>query len=783
MFKLNLKIALRTLWKSKGYTLINIFGLSIGMAGFIMILLFANYEYSYDTWNPNASNVYRLTIKDAPDEEEYSSTPAELAPALKEVLPEIQYYARYYIWDSYQRLVSKDGNEAYVDNILGVDSSWFNVFPYKFIFGDATNSLLSKDQIVISRKTSEHFFGKKNPVGESLLVNNKKRYIISGVFQEPSTPEHLNFDGFIKKSSSGDGWGNGNFFTYIQVKQGTNTELIREKINKSFQTLPILKDRPWLKTAQLIITPVTDIYLHSKSVQDPAKRGNADIVTILILFSTLLLLISCINFTNLSISQSVKRAKETGVRKVLGASRKNLITYFLTETTIQCLVALLFALVLVELGLPALNNLMDMQLTLLNYKNPAEIGIQLSLVVLMVILLSGGYASFFLSSYEPVKVLKGNFSRGIGSLWMRKALLSIQFIVAGVFMIALMIIRQQVDYIKNKDVGFNKDHVLVFKIRDGHSKKNFEQIKQRLLKVDGVSAVSRVNYFPGVKEMQVVGREFNGVSVQNLSIVTVDFDYFKVMGIAPQIGRVFSTQYGTDSLGVVVNESAVKKYGLQKGVGQKWIDDLTVIGVVKDYVQKGMESAPEPTAFIIERAGTNGANNVIVKIAGAHVQQTLAEVKRLWEAAEPFPFQYTWLDQSFAKVYVQYVRLDKLFNVFTYLTLSIAVIGLFAMASFTVQERTKEIGIRKVLGAETVDIMQMVNKSFILIVLLANLIAIPVAYILLNGWLSGFAYRTTITAWPFIITFVVSIFITLLTVSIQAYRTASAKPLDALRYE
>lgn len=783
MFRLNLKIALRNLWKNKGYTALNIFGLSVGLTGFIMILLFANHERSYDTWNPKAKNVYRVSVKWAPGEAEYSSSPAELAPALKEALPEIQDYGRFYVWDMSQRLLAKDKNEAYVDHIMGVDSTWFNLFPYKFIYGDVPKALLTYDQIVLSNKTSKQFFGNTNPVGQTLMINTNKRYTVSGVYEDPTTPEHMDFDGFIKKSSAGDGWGNGNFYTYILVKEGIDRKAFEEKINKTFLKLPIVKKDNDLKKAQIFITPVTDIYLYSKTDQDPAKRGNPAIVTILLLFSGLLLVIACINFTNLSIAQSVKRAKETGVRKVLGAKRSNLITYFLTDTAIQCIMALLLSFALVEVGMPVLNNLMGTELSLFGFANPKLLIFQLTTVMLLVILLSGGYAAFFLSSYEPVKVLKGNLSRSIGSIWMRKALMLVQFAVATIFMVSLIVIKQQVNFIKNKDVGFDKEHVLVFKIRKGQTLKNFEQIKQRLAKIEGVTAVSRVNYYPGVKSMQVVGREYNGKSIQNLSMITVDFDYFKVMGMPAKLGRVFADQFATDSTAIVVNETAVKKYGLQKEVGNKWIEGRTLVGVVKDHVQKGMEINPEPTAYVIEGRTTNSANNVILKVSGHNIQQTLNEVKEVWQSVEPFPFQYSWLDQSFANVYVQYVRLDKLFNIFTYVTLSIAILGLFALAAFTVQERTKEIGVRKVLGAETKDILQMLNRSFLVLVVIANMIAIPIAYILSNNWLSGFAYRTTLTIWPFLVATTISIMVTIITVSLQAYQTAKAKPVDALKYE
>jgi len=783
MFRLNLKIALRNLWKNRGYTALNIFGLSVGLTGFIIILIYANHERSYDTWNPKSENVYRITIKGAPDEEEYSSSPAELAPALMEAVPEIENIGRFYTWDMKQRLVAKDNNEAYVDHIMGVDSTWFDLFPYKFIYGDSKKALLTKDQIVLSSKMSKQFFGNADPVGQTLLINTNQRYIVSGVYEKPNTPEHLDFDGFIKKSSTGDGWGNGNFYTYLLTKEGTDRYVLEDKINKAYKKLPILNKETWLKTAEIFVTPVTDIYLKSRVAQDPAKKGNPTIITILLLFSALLLVIACINFTNLSITQSIKRAKETGLRKVMGAKRSSLIAYFLIETTMQCFVALLFSFVLVEVSMPALNNLMDLNLSLLNFENPQLLLMQLFFVMVLVVILSGGYTAFFLSGYEPAKVLKGNLSKSIGSVWIRKSLILVQFSVATVFMVSLIIIKKQVNYIKNQDVGFNKDQVLVFKIRNGENRNNFHLIKQRLLKIEGVAAASRVNYYPGLKDMQVIGREYNGKSVQNLSVVTVDFDYFNVMGISAKTGRLFSSEFSTDSSAIVVNETAVRKYGLQKEIGNRWIEERSLIGVVKDHVQKGMENNADPTAYVIERRGTNAADNVIIKIKGNNIQQTLNEIKAVWETAEAFPFQYIWLDQSFGKLYLQYVRLDKLFNVFTYITLFIAVLGLFSLASFTVQERTKEIGVRKVLGAETLDILQMLNRSFVVLVIIANLIAIPLAYILANNWLSGFAYRTTITIWPFIFAVSISVLVTIITVSMQAYKSAQAKPVDALKYE
>jgi len=783
MFRLNLKIALRNLWKSKGYAAINIFGLAVGFAGFILILLYANHEYSYDTWNTEAENIYRISSKGSPQEEEYASSQGELAPALKNVVPEIESYTRYYTWDIKQRLISSGDKEFYVDNIMGVDSLWFNSFPYQFIYGDPKKALVSGDNIVISEKISRQYFGDTNPMGKPLLMNGTKTYVVSGVYQEPASPEHLDHDGFIKMSSQGDGWNNGNFYTYLKIKDGTDKATITKKINLAMQHLPAVKANPWIKDQQYILTPIPDIYLHTNVAQEPGKKGNAKIVTILVLFSGLLLVIACINFTNLSIARSVKRAKETGIRKVMGAGKGSLATYFLTETAIQCLAALLLAFAIAEVSLPVLNSIMDLDLTLFSYGFPAQLGVQIAVVLLLVILFAGGYTAFFLVNYEPIKVLKGNFSRSNGSLWMRKALISVQFVVATVFIVCLLIIKQQVTYMQNKDLGFNKEHVIFFKIRDTKTRQNMAQVKARLEKIKGVKAVSRVNFYPGLQDMQIIGRNFRDQLIQNLNVVTIDFGYFEVLGMAAKEGRLFSPKFGTDTAGIIVNETAVRKYGLQQLIGQKWIDDRTIVGVVKDHVQQGMETAADPIAFVLEGRNTNGANNMILKIEGNHIQQTLDEVKSTWEELEPFPFQYTWLDQSFAKIYIQYVRLDKIFNIFTYVTLALAIIGLFALASFTVQERTKEIGVRKVLGADTGDILKLINKGFLGLVIAANIIAVPIAYILSKNWLNGFAFRTTMTIWPFVIATVISIMITLITVSLQAYRTAKANPVDALKYE
>ncbi|TDQ08796.1 ABC transporter permease [Pedobacter metabolipauper] len=782
MFKLNLKIALRNLWTNKLFTAINIFGLSVGLTGFMLILVYVNYERSYDSWNPEAEQVYRLSITDNPGEEEYPSSPGELAPALKAIAPEITAYSRFYFFDLEQRLMGEPGNEHFIDHIMGVDSNWMELFPYKFIYGSVKAPLASANDIVLSNKISKQFFGDSNPVGKTLKINQKKSYTVTGVFEAPASPEHMEHNGFVQMSSKGDGWGNGNFVTYLKLAKGTDPKQFEVKLNQLVKTLPIAK-RESKKRITLHIQSVKDIYLHATAVQDIAKRGNAANITILLALSSLLLIIACINFANLSIAQSAKRAKETGIRKVMGAFRTELIVQFLTETTVQCLLALFLSVVLAEMCIPVLNMMMGTELQLFNPASLQKLSIQISLVILIVILVSGGYAAFFLSGFKPARVLKGDFSRGTGSLWLRKSLIVAQFIIASVFISALLVINNQLDFMKHKDKGFNSDQVLIFKVRKGDTRRNFDQIKQRLLQIEGVKKVSRVNYYPGIMGMQVIGSTVAGKQIDNLSIVTVDPDYFEVMGMKAVKGALFSGRHSTDSASIIVNEAAYKKYGMQNSLGKKWVYDFNFTGVVKNHIQKGMDVEVEPTAFIVENGNSNPADHVVVKMGSKNIQQTVKEIQSVWQTAEPFPFEYNWLDQSFQQVYIQYIRLGKLFTIFTYVTLFIAALGLFALAAFTTRQRTKEIGIRKVLGADDLDIIKLINKSFIWLILAANAVAIPLAFILTSKWLNGFVYRAQISILPFCFALLISMIITILTVSFQAYKAAKATPVHALKYE
>lgn len=782
MLYLNFKIALRRLLQHKILTAINILGLSVGLTGFMLILVYINFERSYDSWNPLADQVYRISVSDSPTASQYPTSPGELAPALQSAHPEIESYGRIYIWDLKERLLGEPGNEQYINHIIGVDSTWFELFPYHFIYGDASKALKAGDEIILSSNTSKRFFGDSNPVGKTIKIDQQKSYKITGVYASPASPEHLENDGFIKASSKGEGWGNGNFYTYLKLAKGTNLIALNAKINKTVNQLPLTAIANKAKL-QLHLLPVRDIYLKGETVQDMAKRGSLQNQQILLLVSGLLLFIACLNFTNLSIAQSAGRAMEIGIRKVMGAHQKALIIQFLTEIALQCVLALFLAWALSEICLPYLNQLMGINLYLYANDFFQPLMLQLAMVLITVTLVSGGYTAYFISGFQPSKVLKGDYTRSTGNMWFRKGLIVSQFAIAGIFISVLLIMNKQVEHMKNQDPGFNAEQVMVFKIRNEHTRKNFESVKQRLKTIAGVQQVGRVNYYPGIQGMQVIGGTFDGLAVEDLSIVTVDADYFEVMGMQKVSGDLFTGRKSSDEAAVILNEAARDKYGLKEKIGQKWIMGWHLNGVVKNHIQKGMESTVEPIAFAIETENSNPADHVVIKLGLANLAETVKLIEKEWQKVESKPFEFQWLDQRFQEVYLQYIRLNKLFNIFTVVALFVAILGLFAMAKFITIQRTREIGIRKVLGADHLEIVKLINKELIGLILIANCIAAPLSFWFARSWLNGFVYRTDINGFPFLSTLAISIIVSTITISLLAYRASRKLVVKALKYE
>ena len=784
MWQTNLRITLRNLWKYKGFSLVNVLGLSISLAGCILILLYVLHEHSYDAWNQQAPRVYRVarTTSHAPGYVS-ASTEAEIAPIFKERIPEIAAYTRFYVFDMGKRLISFGDTHSYIEHMQGVDSTFFQVFPYTFVEGDPAHALDDNQSLVISDAVAKRLFGKQPALGKTILWQARNLVRITGVFKTPETPTHFDADAFHKMNSNGDGWWNWNFYLYILARPGTNAKALEQRMNHELDRLPVNQDTSAGNGKQWVqLVPLKDMYFRNDIHNDFTLRGNAQILRVLVGVALLLLVIACINFTNFNITQSVRRSKETGMRKVMGAHRLSLALYYLLETTVQVLIGLLLGLVIAELFLPSLSGLLGINLRLFTSGAWREIG-GMALAGILVIGASGGYVAYYISGLDPIRVLKGEYQgKGRGAL-LRKVLLVAQFAFAALAVGTLLVIHTQEQYMERLDPGFQKDQVLVVNFHTGGQRAHWAQTKQTLLSLPGVRLVSKANYLPGDRGMQVIATNFHGERVEDLDVVTVGYDYFEVMGMRLEKGRFFNPTYGLDSNSMVINEAAAKRYRVPS-LGTPWIDDMPIVGVVRDINQRGFEAAAEPTMYRIENENTNRCDKVLLKVDAARVPEAIKGLNKAWPDIEPgFPIEYHFLDEQFNRMFRQYRQVDILFTAFSALTLFIALLGIFVLSAFMALQRSREIGIRKVLGASVTGMIRLLSRDFVLLVLIANAIALPFLWVLGQQWLQGFAYRVSLPWFAFAGTVVLTLGCTLITVSIQAWKAAVADPVKALKYE
>ena len=782
MLKTNLRIALRNLWKYKGFSLANVLGLSVSLAGCILILLYVLHERSYDTWNKNAANVYRVTRTDAAGLVG-ASTEGEMAQIIKDRIPEITAYTRFYVWDMGKRLVVNGDNNVYIDHVQGVDTTFFQLFPYTLIEGDPAHALDGRNTVVISDMVARRLFGKQPALGKIIYWQAKNPLIVTGVFKTPDQPTHFEADAFHQLNSQGDGWFNRNFYTYIMVRPGTDIKMLERRIDRVLDGLPVNQDTSTgIRKQHIQLVPLKDLYFRGDIHNDFALHGNIQILQVLVGVALLLLVIACINFTNFNITQSIRRSKETGMRKVLGARRVSLAIYYLLETSIQVLISLLLGLVIAELFLPALGKLVGASLSLFAGNAWKDLSI-IALIGLGVIGISGGYVAYYISGLDPVRVIKGEYQgKGRGAM-IRKVLLVAQFAFAALAVGALLVIHAQERYMERLDPGFHKDQVLVASFHKGGQLAHWEQTKQQLLSLPGVRLVSKANYLPGDRGMQVIDRDYHGEHINDLDVVTVGYDYFETMGMRLVKGRFFSQNYGMDSNSLVLNETAAKRFTIP-GLGKPWIDDMHVVGVAGDVNQRGFESAAEPTIYLIESKNTNRCDQVILKVDGANVRETVKGLTAAWKDIEPgFPLEYHFLDEQFNQLFRRYREMDILFTAFSSLTLAIALLGIFVLSAFIALQRTKEIGIRKVLGASVNGMITLLSRDFLVLVLIANAFALPVIWLLGARWLQGFAYRISLPWYALAGTVALTLTCTLVTVSIQAWKAAVADPVKSLKYE
>jgi putative ABC transport system permease protein len=802
-----IKIALRNLLRNKVYSFINIGGLAVGMATCLLITLYVLDEISYDRFNEKADRIYRLNteVKFGGLEQSLGQTSDLLGATLKKDYPNVENYVRLY--DSGPYLIKKEGdlNNIREEKILFADSTLFEIFTFPLVAGNPKTVLSEPNTIVLSESAAKRHFANQNPIGQVLTLDNKQNYKVTGVMNDIPENSHFRADFFITMTSlnyQGSSFLSNNHHTYILIKEDTNPNVFNGYFNQVLQKYvsaamvkivgtninDFTKSGSYFRYSMI---PLTDIHLKSVYSNELSASGNIQYVYIFSMVALFVLLIACINFMNLSTAQSSKRAKEVGVRKVLGSVRYQLMVQFFAECVLLSFFALLMALMIVSLLLPFFNELSGKILSL-NHLTNTKIFIVIAVLPVLVGLLAGSYPAIFLSSFEPIKVLKGRLSLKGGSL--RNALVVFQFAISIVLIVGTVIIYRQINYIQQKNLGFNKNQVLI--VNDAYAlDKKANAFREEVLKLKGIESGTLSGYLPTPSNRSNTSMfpegqldQTKGVMAQNWH---VDYDYINTLGMQIVKGRNFSKAFGTDSLGVIVNETAAQLFGykdpLNKGVmsfvnnNSKKTVTYHIIGIVKDFHFESLKNDIGAVCLFLNLS----RGNVSFRLnAQNDIPSTVKRIEAKWnEMAPGQPFSYAFMDDSFNSVYKAEQRIGKISLAFAFLTILVACLGLFGLITFIAEQRTKEIGIRKVLGASVTSIVQLLSKDFVILVVVSIVIASPIAYYIMNKWLQDFAYRVEISWWIFALAGIIAIAIALLTVSYQAIRAALMNPVKSLRAE
>jgi putative ABC transport system permease protein len=806
MIKIYFKIALRSLSRNKIFTAINIFGLALGISTCLLILLFIQDELGYDSFNKKADQMYRVVFRGSVRGEKMKEAMVmpPVAQTLKMEYPEVLEATRLRTYGT-PRVTY--GGKTFKENAFAyVDSNFFQVFTLPFIEGDPKTALLEPNTVVISESVAKKYFGNENPIGKMLEFKDwNTSFKITAVMRSMPKNSHFHFDLFGSMTSFPQSrefsWMTSEYYTYLVLQKGYDYKKLEAKLPGDVEKYmgPQLQKALGMNYMQfqqkgnelgLYLQPLRDIHLRSDLTLELGPVSDIRYIYIFSVIAVFMLFIACINFMNLSTAGASRRAREVGIRKVLGSLKRQLVNQFLLESILITAFALLISLLFVYWALPFFNTLAGKDLSLNIWSNPWALP-GLLVFGLLTGVLAGCYPAFFLSSFNPVKVLKGKLITDNKTASLRSGLVVFQFFISIVLIVGTTIVHKQLDFIQNTKLGFEKEKVLI--VQEAYwLGKNQEVFRQRLLQDPRVVNVSVSGYLPA-------GNTYNNnffVYADNKSdqfVKTlrydVDYDYMQALGMQMLYGRNFSKSYGTDSLGIIINEETAKAFGWEKdAVGHQLTrteNDGTkftyhVIGVVKDFHFKSFHEPISPLVMVLG----NNSENIIVKTKSRDIAGLLNTMKKNWtDLKADVPFSYSFLDDRFYDTYRSEQKVGLILSIFAGLTIFVACLGLFGLATFTAEQRTKEIGIRKVLGATVVSIVSLLSKDFLKLVFIGFGIATPVAWFIMNKWLQDFAYRININWWVFLFAAAIAITITMLTISFRAIKAAVVNPIDSLRSE
>ncbi|MGD8535796.1 MAG: ABC transporter permease [Candidatus Aminicenantes bacterium] len=790
MFKNYLKTAIRNLTRHKGYSLINIAGFAIGIACCILILLWVQDELSFDRFHENLDNLYRVV-----EEQHYSDgtifsiarTPYPVGPALVADYPEIMKFTRF---TPYGRTLLESGDKSFYERSFAfADPSMLEMFSFPLLKGDADTALSETNAVLISEDMAKKYFGDEDPVGRVITMDNSVDFQVSGVFENIPPNSHLQFDflgqfdTFVRLSGWGESWGSNNFYTYVQLTENTHYQNVTPKIYEYIKRI-----YPESGT-KFLLQPVKDIHLRSDFAIDLGGKSENRIkyVYMFSLIAVFVLIIACMNFMNLTTARASRRSLEIGMRKVVGAKRANLIRQFLGESVLISFLSLLIAVGLVLLVLPAFNNISGKELSLAAF-NIGLLAAGLIGIALVTGILAGSYPAFLLSAIRPVRVFKGSLRLGSQNSAFRKILVTCQFSLSIGLIIGTFVVYRQLDFMQKKNLGYNQEHIVYFAER-GAFWKSYDAFKMELQRNPNVVGITAASSIPTHTVTSTSGVDWEGKDPEFNVLFTqfnVDYDYFETLEIDMAQGRSFSKDFPTDAADAfILNETGARLTGMKDPIGKKftlWNRSGPIIGVVKDYHFKSLHAKIEPLVLRMFHKSWN--RYVIMRIRSEKITETLKSVEDAYKKFHPgYPFEFQFLDEALNALYSSEKRTGTVFQYFMFLAIFISCLGLFGLASFMADLRTKEIGIRKVLGASISGIFLMLLKEFVKWVLLASAISWPLAYYAMDRWLKNFAYRTDIALWIFLISGILGLAAAFATVSYQSLKASVANPVDSLRYE
>ncbi len=785
MFKNYIKIAFRNLQRHKMYSALNIIGLAVGITCSLLITLWVLDELSYDKFHTHADRLYRIEF-----DQNYSGqlfhvnvSPHPMAPALVEEIPEVENATR--VNPMGELLVKHAEKTFFEDSVLAVDPSFLEMFSYPLLQGDERTVLANPHSIVLTEDRARTYFGHGDPIGKTLNINNQLDLTVTGVMKNIPKTGYLQFDALVPYEllrTLGwdlDQWDNNTTLTFALLRINTEPESAALKVHALVTKHDSGEDQTYS------LRPLTQIHLYSYFGFGD-KRSNAQYVVLFSSIAVFVLLIACINFMNLSTARSVKRAREVGMRKVVGALKRQIVTQFYSESCIFTFLALTLALLCVHLALPVFNALTGKDITFANLAGGSTPFVVLG-ILMATGFIAGSYPALFLSSFHPVRVLKGTMSSGVSGAIFRKILVVVQFSLSISLIIGTGIVYRQLDYMKEKTLGFETDHLLAIQMR-GSVMNSYSALKKELLKQPGVVAVSASNNKPSGIYSNAGGADWEGKDPErdvSVHFASVDYDYFETADMEMAGGRSYSLDFPSDSESAyVVNEELQRLMGFDSAVGKQFTFGErpgTIIGVVKDFHFLPLTKKIEPLVLLLR---PQYCRHLLIRIQPENVAATLDGIEKTWSGVAPgFPFDYEFINEDFEVMYQTEQRMGSVLKYFSFLAVFVACLGLFGLASFAAEQRTREIGIRKVLGASIPKIALLLCREFTQLVLLANIVAWPVVYLAMRNWLAGFAYRTSIGWEIFFLSGVVALFIALFTVSYQALRAALSNPARALKYE